>query len=77
MHFHHNKKLKNSAPLNLTKEEFTLLKSLSKKDSLITQKSDKKNSNAIIDKDDYLQKMRNILSDSSKFSKFVKLMKNI
>ena len=42
MHFHHNKKLKNSAPLNLTKNEFMLLKSLSKNDSLITQKSDKK-----------------------------------
>ena len=59
---------KNSAPLNLTKEEFASLKSLSKNDSLIIQKSDKGNSIAIINKDDYLQKMRNILSDSSKFS---------
>ena len=32
------------------------------------QKSDKGISIAIIDKDDYLQKMRSILSDSSKFS---------
>ena len=35
---------------------------------MIIQKSDKGNSIAIIDKDDYLQKMQNILSDSSKFS---------
>ena len=54
--------------MNLTKEEFASLKSLSKNDSLVIQKSDKGNSIAIIDKDDYLQKMRNILSDSSKFS---------
>ena len=53
---------------NLTKEEFASLKSLSKNDSLIIQKSDKGNSIAIINKDDYLQKMRNVLSDSSKFS---------
>ena len=44
------------------------LKSMSKNDSLIIQKSDKGSSIAIIDKDDYLQKMWNILSDSSKFS---------
>ena len=50
--------------MNLTKEEFAL----SKNGSLIIQKSDKGNSIAIIDKDDYLQKMQNILSDSSKFS---------
>ena len=61
---------KNSAPLNLTKEEFASLKSLSKNDYLILQKPDKANSIAVINKDDYLQKMRNILSDSSKFSEF-------
>ena len=54
--------------MNLTKEEFTSLKSLSKNDGLIIQKSDKGNSIAIIDQDDYQQKMQNILSDSSKFS---------
>ena len=57
---------KNSAPLNLTKEEFASLKSLSKKVQFI-QKSGKGNSIAIINKDDYLQKMWNILSDSSMF----------
>ena len=59
---------KGSATLNLTKEEFASLKSLSKNYNLIIQKSDKGNFIAIINKDDYLQKMRNILSDSSKFS---------
>ena len=59
---------KNSAALNLTKEEFASLKSLSKNDSLIIQKLDKGNFIATIDKDDYLQKKGNILSDSSKFS---------
>ena len=54
--------------MNLTKEEFASLKSLPKNDSLFIQKSDKGNSIAIIDKDDYLQKLRNVLSDSSKFS---------
>ena len=36
---------------------------------MIIQKSDKRISITIINKDDYLQKMWNILSDSSKFSK--------
>ena len=54
--------------MNLTKEELDSLKSLSKKDSLIIQQSDKGNSIAIINKDDYSQKMQTILSDTSKFS---------
>ena len=57
----------NGAPLNLTPEEFTALKSLSKNKILIIQTSEKSNSIAIIDKSDYLEKMRNILPDSSKF----------
>ena len=48
----------------MNNEEFALLKSLSKNDSFIMQKSDKGNHIAIIDKDE----RRNILSDSSKFS---------
>ena len=58
----------NGAPLNLTPEEFAVLKSLSKSKNLIIQISDKGNSIAIIDKSNYLEKMRNILSDSSKFT---------
>ena len=55
--------------MNLTKEELALLKPLSKNDSSIIQKSDKDNSIDIIAKDDHLQKMWNILPDSSDFSK--------
>ena len=58
----------NSELLNLTKEEFASLKSLSKNDSLVIPESDKGNSIAIINKDDYLQKMRSMPSDPSKFS---------
>ena len=54
--------------MNLIKEEFASLKSLSKIGSLIIQKSDKWNPIAIKAKDDYLQEMRTILSDSSKIS---------
>ena len=54
--------------MNLTKEEFLSLKSLSKIDSLVIRKSDKENCIAIISKNDCLQKMLNILPDSSKFS---------
>ena len=61
-------RIKNSAPLNLIKEEFASLKSLSKNDSLNIQKYDKGNSITIINKNDYLQKMRNLLSDCRKFS---------
>ena len=57
----------NSAPINLIPEEFAALKSLSKNKNLIIQNSDKGNSIAIIDKSNYLEKIRNILSDSSKF----------
>ena len=59
---------KNSGPLNLTKEEFASLESLSKSNSNQIQKSDQWNSIVIVNKDDYVQKMQNILSDFSKFS---------
>ena len=58
----------NGAPLNLTTEEFTALKSISKNKNLIILKSDKGNSIAIIDESDYREKMGHILSDSSKFT---------
>ena len=57
-----------SAPLNLTPEEFAALKSPSRNKNLIIRKSDKGNSVAIIYKSDYLEKIRNILPDSSKFA---------
>ena len=58
----------NGAPLNLTSEELAVLKSLSKNISLIIQKSDKGYSIAISDRSNYLEIMRSILSDSSKFT---------
>ena len=58
----------NSATLNLTSEEFVALKLPSKNKFLIIEKLDKGNSVAIIDKINYLEKVRNILSDSSKLS---------
>ena len=58
----------NGAPLNLTPEEFAALKSVSKNKNLIIQKFCKGSSIAIIGKSNHLEKMRNILYDSSKFT---------
>ena len=63
-----NSSNENGAPLNLAPEEFAALKSLSKNKRLIIQKSDKGNSFAIIGRSNHLQKMPNVLSDSSKFT---------
>ena len=54
---------------NLSKEEFTALQNLSKDNDLIIQKSDKGNSVVIVQRQDYLEKMNDILSDQKKFSK--------
>ena len=56
-------------PQNLSKEEFTALQNLSKNKDLIIQKSDKGNSVVIVQRQDYLRKMNDILSDKKKFSK--------
>ena len=45
-----------------------LLYKTSKNKDLITQKSDKGNSVVIVDKQDYIKKMNNILSDENKFT---------
>ena len=45
------------------------MKTLSKNNDLIIQKSDKGNSIVLINKSDYLNKMYNILSDSKKYVK--------
>ena len=55
-------------PQNLSKEEFIALQNLSINKDLIIQKSDKGNSVAIVQRQDYLKKM-NILSEQKKFSK--------
>ena len=56
-------------PQNLSKEEFTALQNLSKNKDLIIQKSDKGNSVVIVLRQDYLEKMNDILSDQKKFIK--------
>ena len=48
----------NKVPQNLSKEEFIALQNLSKNKELIIQKSDKGNSVAIVQRQDYLKKMR-------------------
>ena len=62
---------KDSPTLNLADEEFASLKSLSKNDSLIIKKSDKGNSIAIINKDDYLQICEILRLILASFLKFV------
>ena len=59
----------NNVPQNLSKEEFTALQNLSKNKDLIIQKSDKGNSVVIVQRQDYFEKMNDILCDQKKFSK--------
>ena len=59
----------NNIPQILSKEEFIALQNLSKNKDLIIQKSDKGNSVVIVQRQDYLEKMNDILSDQKKFSK--------
>ena len=54
---------------NLSKEELTALTNLSKNKDIIVQKSDKGNSVVIVDKDTYIKRMENLLSDQRKFEK--------
>ena len=54
---------------NLSEEEFSALQNLFKSKELIIQKSDKGNSVVIVDRQDYVKKMNDILSDQKKFCK--------
>ena len=54
---------------NLPKEEYFALRTLVRKKDLVIQKADKGNTVVILNKADYNLKMRNILSDASKFQK--------
>ena len=56
-------------PQNLCKYQFIALQNLSKNKDLITQKSDKGNSMVIVDRQDYIKKMDNILTDQNNFTK--------
>ena len=55
--------------LNITQEELAILKKLGDRDDLIIQKADKGNNVVILNKIDYINRMREILSNSSKFKK--------
>ena len=54
---------------NLSVEEFEALKSLLSDDSIIIQTSDKGNSVVILNKADYIERMCELLADTSKFRK--------
>ena len=53
----------------MSKEEFEALKILLKNKDIIVQKADKGNAVAILNRKDYVCKMKNILNDKSKFQK--------
>ena len=55
-------------PQNLCNDEFIASQNLSKNENLIIQKSDKGNPLVINDRQDYIKKMDNILSDQKKFT---------
>ena len=54
---------------NLSKEELPALASLSKNKDVVIQKSDKGNSVAIVDKETYIKRIENLLSDQRKFER--------
>ena len=55
--------------LHLSKGELDALKNLSQNKHTGIQKSDKGSSTVIVDRDKYLKKMENFLSDQSEFKK--------
>ena len=54
---------------NLSKEELIALQNFSKNKDLIIQKSDRGNSVGIVQRQDYIKKINDFLSDQKKFSK--------
>ena len=56
---------------NLSKEELAALTNLSKNKDIIIQKSDKGNSVVIVDKDTYIKRMENLLSDQRNLKKIL------
>ena len=55
--------------INLTKEEMQVLRDLLSCDDTVIQKADKGNSVVVLNKSDYLKRMKEILSDIDKFKK--------
>ena len=58
----------NNVPQNLSNDQFIALENLCKIKGLIIQKSDQSNFVVIADRQDYINKMGNILSDQKKFT---------
>ena len=54
---------------NLSKDELAALANLSKNKDIVIQKFGKGNSVVIVDKDTYIKRMENLLSDQRKFEK--------
>ena len=54
---------------NLSREELAALTNLGKNKDIVIQKSDNGNSAVIVDKDTYIKRMENLLSDQRKFEK--------
>ena len=64
--------------LNISKDEHVALKAFSANNNLIIQKSDKGNSVVLLNRTDYIKRLNEMLSDSSKFKKpSVTLVKEI
>ena len=59
----------NNVPQHVSKVEFYALINLSQNKQIIIQKSDKGYSIVIVDRDKYIEKIENFLSDQSKFHK--------
>ena len=55
--------------LNISKEEHVALKGLSANNNFIIQKSDKGNSVFLLNRNDYIKRLNEMLSNSSKFKK--------
>ena len=56
--------------LNINKEEYLALKGLSSNKNIILQKADKGNSVVLVNKADYIKRMKELLSDVSKFKDY-------
>ena len=56
-------------PQHQSKTELDALKNLSQNKHIVIQKSEKGNSIVIVDRDKYIKKMENFLSDQSKIQK--------
>ena len=59
---------------NLSKEELAALASLSKSKDIVIQKSDKGNSVVIVDKETYIKRMENLLSDERNLKELLRKM---